>query len=73
MAMNKKEYQIALGKNLKKIREAKGMGLQELAIKCNKERQSIDKVEKGTTNPTTFYMYEIAQALGVEVSELYKF
>jgi putative transcriptional regulator len=37
-----------------------------------KDRQSIERIESGKTNPTLFTLHEIAQALEITVSDLTK-
>ncbi len=71
--MHKEAFLKALGKHIVSIRESKGMTQSDLAHLCFKERQSIERVENGKTNPTSFYLYEIAQALEIPVSELLDF
>ncbi|MBU3928531.1 MAG: helix-turn-helix transcriptional regulator [Bacteroidetes bacterium] len=71
--MEKETFLKSLGKHIVSIRESKGMTQSDLAHLCFKERQSIERVENAKTNPTAFYLYEIAQALEISVSELLDF
>ena len=68
--MQKEAFLQKLGANIVRIRKSKGINQSELANLCFKERQSIERVENAKTNPTIFYLYEIAQALEVSLSEL---
>ena len=71
--MTKKEYLIALGENLKKIREDKDISLSELARRCEKDRQTIKRVEKGISNPTAYFLHQLAEALDIDASKFLKF
>ena len=44
----------------------------QLAEKCDKDKQSINRVEIGNINPSVFYLQQIAEALGVGLNELLK-
>jgi transcriptional regulator with XRE-family HTH domain len=54
------------------LREKQGVSQAELAEKCDKDKQSINRLEKGNVNPSVFYLQEIADALGVGLNELLK-
>ncbi|MBP7859969.1 helix-turn-helix transcriptional regulator [Patescibacteria group bacterium] len=71
--MEKKDFLKQLGKNVIKLREQKGWSQSELSRNCEKDRQSIERLENGKINPSAFYLKEIADGLGVPLSELLKF
>lgn len=71
--MTKEAYLKKLGKHVAHLREQAGLSQSELASRCNKDRQSINRLEKGGMNPTAFYLLEIAQELNLPVSELLDF
>lgn len=71
--MDKKDFLKQLGKNVIKLREQKGWSQSELSRNCEKDRQSIERLENGKINPSAFYLKEIADGLGVPLSELLKF
>lgn len=62
-----------LGKQLIKKREEKGMSQTELARACDKEPQSIERVESGKINPSVFYLRQVADALEISLKELLDF
>jgi putative transcriptional regulator len=68
--LKKEDLSKKIGKRVIQIREKKGMTQTELANACMKDRQSIERVEKGNTNPTIYTLYGIADALGVSLSTL---
>ena len=70
--MEKKEFLNKLGKRIVMLREKKDWSQSELSRNCDKDRQSIERLEKGKINPSAYYLKEIADGLGIEISELLK-
>lgn len=68
--MTKDQLKKELGKRIVKLREEKGWSQSDLARACNKDRQSIEKLENGKVNPTLFTLLEVANALGISLSKL---
>ncbi|MCC6683815.1 MAG: helix-turn-helix transcriptional regulator [Bacteroidia bacterium] len=62
-----------LGQTIVKIRESKNISQSDLARLCMKDRQSIERVENGKTNPTISYLLDIAEALEVNLRDLTDF
>ena len=60
----------SLGMRIAFLREKNGFSQSELALECEKDRQSIHRLEKGGVNPSIFYLLQIAKALNVSLSEL---
>jgi len=52
--VNKEELAKKLGKRIIQLREKKGWTQSDLARACMKDRQSIERIENGKTNPTLF-------------------
>ena len=71
--MEKNVFVKKLGKRIVKLRNQKGMSQADLAKACFKEPQSIERLENGKTNPTGYYLYEIAKALKIPLKELFDF
>lgn len=65
-----KEFLVKLGQRIKEIRKSKGLSQSEVANRCDKERQSYQRVETGNINPTIWYLQHIAKALNVELKEM---
>ena len=61
-----------VGKRIVQLREKKGWTQSDLARACIKDRQSIERIESGNTNPTLYTLYEVATALEVQLGELFK-
>ena len=71
--MNKREFQITLGKRIKQLRESKGVSQVELSHLIEIERSNMSRIESGNTNPSSYLLYNISQKLQVEASELLNF
>lgn len=71
--LNKKDFQIALGKRIRQLREEKKISQTELGNLCEIERSNMNRIESGNTNPSSYLLYQIAQKLGVEPNELLNF
>ena len=61
---------MTIGERIKKIRLEKGMTQKEVAEKCGLFDSTIRKYESGRQNPKIETVEKIANALGVETSEL---
>ena len=62
-----------LAKNVKKLREAKGLSQEKLARLADVANNTIIKIEAGKNqNPTLETLKKVAQALGVSVDDLIK-
>lgn len=73
-ALSKKEaFLKKLGENIAKLRESAGLSQTELALRCDKDRQSLNRLEKGRINPSAFYLLEIATELNIPVKDLLDF
>ncbi|MFA6152874.1 MAG: helix-turn-helix transcriptional regulator [Chitinophagaceae bacterium] len=66
-----KEDLIKLGERVRTVRQNKGLSLQDVADKIGKDRQSIQRLEKGGFNPSYIYLLEICKGLEVEIKELF--
>ncbi|MDP4210496.1 MAG: helix-turn-helix transcriptional regulator [Bacteroidota bacterium] len=71
--MQKDEFLVALGVHLRKIRESHNLTQADLANLIGKDRQSYQRIEAGTTNPTIWYLQNIAEALNISLKELLNF
>jgi len=71
--MLKTKYLKKLGERVVELRTKKGWSQRDLAFACNKEPQSIERIENGKSNPTAFYLKELADALEIPVSDFFNF
>lgn len=56
---------------LREIREEKGLSQEKLAQACDLSRNTIFLIENGEVNPTANTILRIAEALGVDVTEIF--
>ena len=70
--MKKEELAKKVGKRIIQLRKEKGWSQSEFARACMKDRQTIERIENGKTNPTIYTLYEIASVLEEPISELLK-
>ena len=63
----------SINKNLRKLREIKGLSQEKLARLADVANNTIIKIEAGKNkNPTLETLQKIAKALGVSIEELLK-
>ena len=67
------KYLIAFGKHLRQLRKQKGVSMEELALQADVEYTQIANIERGKINTTISTVLAVAEALDVEVSELFRF
>ncbi|WP_109831871.1 helix-turn-helix domain-containing protein [Reichenbachiella versicolor] len=68
-----KDFLIAFGKRIEKLRNSKGWSQYELSYKTNIERSSLIKIEKGTINTGVAVLPELAKAFDISIPELLSF
>jgi transcriptional regulator with XRE-family HTH domain len=74
--MNNTRDEIALqkfGENLRKIRKAKKLTMQQLAFAADIELSQVHRIEKGKTNPTVTTVLLLADALGISPTKMFDF
>jgi len=71
--MIKKDFLQQLGTNITRLREAAGLSQTELALRCDKDRQSLNRLERGRINPSIYYLLQIADELKISLSDLLNF
>jgi transcriptional regulator with XRE-family HTH domain len=59
-----------VGRNVKRIRQEKGLTQEQLAELSGFSQQYISGLEQGRRNPTLVSLYELATALGVSNMQL---
>ena len=65
--------QVKIGKQIKKLRDLKGISQQDLAAKCNFEKSNMSRLEAGKVNPTLSTLEKVATALEINIIELFNF
>ena len=72
LAKDKKNFSIKLGKAIRQMREQKNLSQEQLADKAGYYRTYIGHIETATYSPSTYTLWRIAQALGVDMAEILK-
>lgn len=67
------EFIEKFGKQLKKVREGRGLSQEELALKSNISQSQIARTELGSVNTSISHVNAYAKALGIEVTMLFDF
>jgi len=60
------------GQQLKRVREEKGISSAELGRLTYIDKPHITRLEKGGTNPTLTTLIKLAEALDIEIHELFE-
>ena len=71
LIMNKDDINLILSRNIKKYRKVKKMTQADLAKRIGKTVEMICQLEKGSCGTKISTLIEIADALGVEVYQLF--
>lgn len=71
--MTKEIFLKKLGSNVARLREDAGLSQTELALRCDKDRQSLNRLEKGRINPSVYYLMQLAEELKIPVKDLLDF
>lgn len=69
----KKVFLKKLGERIIEERTKIKLSQVELAHICNKDAQSLERVENGKINPSACYLYEIAEGLNIPVKSFFDF
>ncbi|WP_066558853.1 helix-turn-helix domain-containing protein [Croceicoccus bisphenolivorans] len=59
-----------LGKNVRRLREAKGWSQEDYADRAGIHRTYVSDIERGRRNPTVTVVEKLAGPLGVRTGEL---
>ncbi len=64
------EWEAIVGKNIRRLRKAKGLSQEQLAHEAGVAMRYIAGMERGEANPSLRYLVKIAEALGTEPAVL---
>jgi len=71
--LNEKEFLIAFGKNLRKVRKARGFTQAQLANDIGVEISQISRIERGIISTSIGSCNDISNALKIQVKDLFDF
>lgn len=70
--MDKMKILLHFGQRVRKIRKSVGLSQEELSYKSNVNRTYIGMIERGEKNVTLLTMVKIAQALEINIADLFE-
>jgi transcriptional regulator with XRE-family HTH domain len=70
MGSKNEKFLKEFGKNLQKLREAKGLSTRQFAYEAEISHSSVGRLEAGLSNPTLTTLLKIAEALEVDLNTL---
>lgn len=70
-SLTEKEFLLAFGKNLRKVRKAQGFTQAQLANDIGVEISQISRIERGKINTSVGNVNAISSALRVDIKELF--
>lgn len=73
MKLRNEIYLKEFGRNLKKLRQEKGVTQTQLSFNADVELSQIARIELGKINPTICTLKAIAEALEIEQKNLFDF
>lgn len=68
--MTKESVKFQLGQAVRRVRESKGMTVEELALQAGIDRGNLSKMETGKMGITMERLFDLAECLGLSASEL---
>lgn len=68
--MTADERMIAFGRRVREVRKGKGISQERLAEMAGIDRSYMGNIERGEKNVTLKKVYEICDALGVDINDL---
>jgi len=72
VSLEKEEFLLKVGQNIRAVRLSKGLTQTQLASLCDRDKQSIERIENGKINTSIYMLKVIAVALDVEAALLLK-
>lgn len=72
MARAFEKVQTVLADNVRRLREAKGLSQEALALEAEVDRTYVSQIERGMCNPSLRVMFQIASVLKVSTADLFK-
>ncbi len=63
---------VRISLKIKTLRKERKLTVQEMAYRCDMERSNLSRLEAGRSNPTVKTLCIICNALGIQLSDLFK-
>lgn len=72
MARGFEKTQQVLARNVRELREAKGLSQEMLALESEVDRTYVSQIERGMCNPSLRVLHQIASVLKVSMADLHR-
>jgi transcriptional regulator with XRE-family HTH domain len=72
-ALRNKEYCVAFGAHIRRLRQEKGITMRAFALDMGVEHSQLSKIERGINNPTISTVLAISETLKIPMKELFDF
>lgn len=66
------ERLVAFGRRVRELRKEKGLSQEALAALADIDRSYMGHIERGEKNITLTKIYQISEALSIDISDLFK-
>ena len=73
MFVPKDIYNTHQGNHLRNLRKDAKLSQKKLAEKLEVDRQTVNRIEKGKTNPNSYYLHNVSICLGIPRSKVLDF
>lgn len=70
--VEKKDFALAIGKHLRKLREEKNISQEQLSIKAGYYHTYVNKIEQGKYSPSLHTIWRLAHSLDMSLDEFFK-
>jgi transcriptional regulator with XRE-family HTH domain len=71
MIITRAEYSLIIGSKIRELRVAKRFTIEQLSFSSGIDSKQIIRIELGRINTSIFQIYRIANALSVDMSEIF--
>ena len=61
-----------VGRNIRRLRVEAGMSQEAIAVDSRLETTHVSRIERGLANPTLRVLDQLAEALGVDIEDLFE-
>jgi len=69
-AMENDKFQSVLGETIRELRQSEGIAQEKLANLAEIDRTYMSAIERGLKNPSVKIIFQIAEGLGINPSEI---
>jgi transcriptional regulator with XRE-family HTH domain len=73
MTDSEKTYLKSIGKNIAQLRRKNGFSQLDVCAEIKMEKSNLSSIENGRQNVTSLTLKRIAEAIGIEVQDFFKF